>query len=497
MKRILLPLFLLLFTFSILNAQTFKPAFGGSGFQTVQSDWGNDVLISGRAPLGQVSGVGRPNGEVYISVPDTTPGFSLRIYKSTDFGATFTLFPTGIQPGGAIFPFTKMVRTGLDSIYCTFLYQDTVYIWNIESNNFGVFTTVAVYNYDITASSTGGLYMFTDQAGVNSVRRYGSSDGGVTWPNTGLVSSSGAYPKVSMSESGDTLLLLYYSTINADTLTSSFRGFRYRESAAGTLAVTGASVEIVPAGVRKEQYKSVNYGGRSWIFWTEGSSPNRVIKGRVCTDWGTSFTFGTEYTVAGGAGLDNYWFDATIYKFGSGGVDFVNYSDSTGPFYPLNYTSNTFGTPETFGPPLAVNDFSTGLAGVIPQLVEFYDAGGDAGVVYVGMDGANNRLYYDRLSAVSGIQNGNGIANTYELKQNYPNPFNPSTKINFSIPKDAFTTLKVYDIVGREVATLVSQRLTGGNYDVEFNGSNFASGVYFYQLVSNDFVSVKKMILTK
>ena len=215
------------------------------------------------------------------------------------------------------------------------------------------------------------------------------------------------------------------------------------------------------------------------------------------TNGGTSYL--PEFVVSGDASTDNYWFDALIYKFGTGGTDFICYRDSAGPFYPLNYSSNTIGTPTTFGPPVAVNDFSTGLPGAvtIPRLVEFYDAGGDAGVVYVGMDGANNRLYYDRLSAVSGIQNGNGIANTYELKQNYPNPFNPSTKINFSIPKDAFTTLKVYDIVGREVATLVSQRLTGGNYDVEFNGSNFASGVYFYQLVSNDFVSVKKMILTK
>ena len=497
MKTFILFLFLVLLSGNVGTAQTLKPAFGGTGFQTVQSDaWGNDVLISSGPPVGQMSGVGRPNGEVFVAVPDTTPGFSLRIYKSTDFGATFSLFPTGITPGGLLIPKTKMIRSGLDSIYCSFIYDDTIYVWNVESNNFGVFSTIPAGDYDIVASSTGGLYMYVDDRTNNAIRRYGSADGGVTWPNTGLVTSAGANPNLTMSQSGDTLMLLYYSTIAADTATSSFRAFRYRETALGTLGVTGSSVVIVPAGVRKEQYGAAIYNGRVWIFWTEGSSPNRVVKGVVCSDW-SSFTFDPEYTVAGVGGHDNYWFDATIYKFGSGGVDLVYYNDS-GSVYNLDYTSNSFGTPQTFGAPLAVNDFETGLTSstTIPRLVEFYDAGGDVGAIYLGFNTENN-LYYDRLSAVSNIHNGNEIAEQYELQQNYPNPFNPSTKINFSIPKDGFTTLKVYDIVGREVATLVANNLQRGSYEVDFNGSQFASGVYFYQLVSNDFVTVKKMILAK
>src|SRR5690606_4895491 len=112
-------------------------------------------------------------------------------------------------------------------------------------------------------------------------------------------------------------------------------------------------------------------------------------------------------------------------------------------------------------------------------------------------NGGNNNIYYDRLSAVTNIHNGTVIANTYELKQNYPNPFNPSTKIAFSIPKNGFTSLKIYDMVGREVATLLSKDLQSGNYEVDFNGSKLASGVYFYQLISSDFVEVKKMMLVK
>jgi hypothetical protein len=83
------------------------------------------------------------------------------------------------------------------------------------------------------------------------------------------------------------------------------------------------------------------------------------------------------------------------------------------------------------------------------------------------------------------------------LYQNYPNPFNPSTKIKFQIPNSKFTTLKVYNVLGKEVATLVSKNLNQGNHIYQFDGNNLASGVYFYQLVAGDFREVKKMILMR
>jgi hypothetical protein len=89
-----------------------------------------------------------------------------------------------------------------------------------------------------------------------------------------------------------------------------------------------------------------------------------------------------------------------------------------------------------------------------------------------------------------------------DLEQNYPNPFNPSTKIKFSIPSNIESrmskiTLKVYDVLGNEVATLVNEEKPAGTYEVEFKASSLASGIYFYQLKANDFVSTKKMILLK
>ena len=92
---------------------------------------------------------------------------------------------------------------------------------------------------------------------------------------------------------------------------------------------------------------------------------------------------------------------------------------------------------------------------------------------------------------------GDIIQNNFILKQNYPNPFNPSTRINYTIPKTSFVNLKIYNVLGKEVATLVNEIKPAGNYEVLFNGSNLASGVYFYKMEADKFSSTKKFILLK
>ena len=92
---------------------------------------------------------------------------------------------------------------------------------------------------------------------------------------------------------------------------------------------------------------------------------------------------------------------------------------------------------------------------------------------------------------------GNVLPTSYSLSQNYPNPFNPVTKINFALPKQGFVTLKIYDVLGREVKTLVNEVKSAGNFSVDFNASEFSSGVYFYKLESNGFSDIKRMMLIK
>ena len=89
------------------------------------------------------------------------------------------------------------------------------------------------------------------------------------------------------------------------------------------------------------------------------------------------------------------------------------------------------------------------------------------------------------------------VLNDFTLNQNYPNPFNPSTKISFSIPQSGFTSLKIYDLLGNEVANLLEGEMSEGNYELQFNASNLSSGIYFYSLTSGEFSKTMKMILSK
>jgi hypothetical protein len=85
----------------------------------------------------------------------------------------------------------------------------------------------------------------------------------------------------------------------------------------------------------------------------------------------------------------------------------------------------------------------------------------------------------------------------YGLEQNYPNPFNPSTSIKFAVENSGFVTLKVYDVLGNEVKNLISQNLAPGSYDISFDASDLAAGMYVYQLNYENKVESKKMLLVK
>jgi flagellar hook assembly protein FlgD len=89
------------------------------------------------------------------------------------------------------------------------------------------------------------------------------------------------------------------------------------------------------------------------------------------------------------------------------------------------------------------------------------------------------------------------VANKFELKQNYPNPFNPSTAIEYTIEGKNYVTLKVYDMLGKEVVTLVSAEQEPGSYIVTWDARNYGSGTYFYRLTSGNFVETRRMVLNK
>jgi hypothetical protein len=474
------------------------------------NDWGSDLLVSNYEPLGRCSGLVRPTDTLYIAIPDSSlsPGTCGSILRSTNNGVNWSIVIT-VSPATVIAK-TRMVRSGLDSIYCVALlgagpYEGQIFILKVNlpltSSSLRPFLNGGYRDFDCWASSTGGFYLFPDSLYSGSIPRYASSTGGVTWSQRGLVTSTAANPFIYKSGSGDTAILAYYQlTAVTDTTTCAITIARYRESALGSLSSIAFLTSIIPAGPQKAQFGGALYGGAAWFLYTSGAPGSRDLMYILSTNGGVSY--GTATALANNPNVDEYNFDITHYTFSGGGADVIYYWDSTGG--PTNatdkllYTSATLTTPGSFSPTLQIseNPPQSSTRGYIPFLTEYYNSTGDVGAVWVGLSGANRKVFFDRLGAPSGISH-NGIAEEYSLGQNYPNPFNPVTKIEFSIGKAGPVKLIVYDILGREVASLINNDMKAGKYSVNFDATSLASGIYFYKMTSGDFTDVKKMVVLK
>lgn len=110
----------------------------------------------------------------------------------------------------------------------------------------------------------------------------------------------------------------------------------------------------------------------------------------------------------------------------------------------------------------------------------------------------NNSIWRRDYNDIIGISKiSSEIPSSYSLKQNYPNPFNPLTKIRYSIPQNTIVKLKIFDIIGKEVETLVNEKQNPGTYEVSFDASKYPSGIYFYKLETENYSEIKKMVLIK
>jgi hypothetical protein len=260
--------------------------------------------------------------------------------------------------------------------------------------------------------------------------------------------------------------------------------------------------DAIAAGTYKDQFQPALYGGKAWLFYTTGTTGNINLNCIQSNDNGA--TFGSSFTVGSLPSRDEYWFDAKYFTFGSGGIDLIYYSDSVASPSSnitdrLYYTYFNLATPSTYGTPVQISQHWPFWSGrmYIPSIIETYNTAGDMGAIWVGGP-SPNKLYFDGYNLTTRIKNNQSeTPEVYSLSQNYPNPFNPTTKIYFSIPKSNNVTLKIYDIVGKEVETLINKEMSPGNYSIDFNATKLSSGIYFYKLTSANFTQTKKMILVK
>jgi hypothetical protein len=501
MKKSLLLFIVLLFAAS-LNAQEMrmeKPM--PTGINTLQSPlWGNDVVISNFEPIGPITAIRAANGTIYVAMNDTlaTSNLGLIIMQSTNNGSTWSLYSYGLTMR-VKYEKLKLISAGgaADSIYLFSQVGSFVYCWNFRNltlNTAGAGGTGGVMStFDVVGASNGALYYFYDTI-PTAVRRYSSLDGGATWINRGSISSAGVKPKICISE-GDSLILNYYGPVLGDTATSIIRAARYMQTSPGVLASSGFQDLAIETSAKTEFMTSV-YRGNVWFLYTTGTTGGIDIKGRKSTNGGVNYD--ASVNIAANPNVDEYWFDL---KFFPGGFDLSYYSDSLQSGTPTNntdkvmysfasVTSANFGTPTQ----ISSNPPTWSASGYKPVICEIPPS--DLGVVWVGYTPSGKKLFWDRYNSVTNVGNDETPTN-YSLSQNYPNPFNPTTKINFNVAKSGFVSMKIYNILGKEVATLVNGNYNTGSYSVDFNASKLSSGVYFYSIEVNGFRDIKRMMLVK
>jgi subtilisin family serine protease/subtilisin-like proprotein convertase family protein len=321
----------------------------------------------------------------------------------------------------------------------------------------------------------------TDNIGIDSVwvRWYKNNTGlGIKQfklPNTTGSTYSALFNSINSDVAiGDSI---FYRVIAQDNSSSHNRDssalnkFKITNVVATNICIT----KWIPIRDNVSTYDSVQVGTHSNIIKVNFTMVNLIHTYDGDVTFALRSPNGTEVVLSSGNGgsSDNYintvFNDSATTPIASGTAPF------TGTFIPSSPLS-AFNGQDAYGWwRFRVTDGASGDTGHVGQYcIQIYSGG-----------------------TLTGTNNAGILPTKFELSQNYPNPFNPTTKINFAIPKQGFVTMKIYDVLGREVRTLVNEVKPAGNYTVDFNASELSSGVYFYRVQSGEFSDIKRMILIK
>jgi len=336
--------------------------------------------------------------------------------------------------------------------------------WTSTSlNNQSIFT-LYVSGGTVYAGTSNGIYTSVNN-GANWTQSYLAGEGvGSILTNGGFMFAGGTGVRV--SSNGGASWIQYLATYNIKAL-----------------AVSGAT--IFAAATSSGVWKSTN-NGTNWTLSLSGTDPLTFLVSGANVYVSTSFS-GLQMTSNSGTN----WTQVSVT---------MNYANSI-----LNQdTYYISGRDLNLGVYLSSNGGSTWLErnqgfGVAPYTVLalcFHNT-----YVFAGTFGGSVwRRGYSELLSPAGVEliNSN-VPENYFLSQNYPNPFNPSTKINYKIKSSGVVSLKVFDLLGKEVAALINEKQNAGSYAVDFNSAEFnlPSGIYFYTLNAGEFKETKKMVLVK
>jgi hypothetical protein len=347
--------------------------------------------------------------------------------------------------------------------------------------------SLAASLYPAISNAGEKLYVtFTDsRSGNDKIYLKSSTDGGVTWGSDVQLSAGALNSRYSSTDSYANSVYVTW----IDTRFGNSEIFFKRSTDNGNnwgpetrLTNNSASSDI----------SSVNATGQFVsVFWQDDRDGHPEIYFKRSTDQGLTWTVDARMT-NGNYEARNMSSTATGNNIHFVWEEVINFSKEI--FYNRSTDGGITWTGRTYVTPQGGSDY-----GYNPSIAF---TGTTVHTVWRDTRNSNANMLYYRQNPNNGnptsITNNNSeLPKEFSLSQNYPNPFNPNTNIGFRIADFGFVSLKVYDVIGKEVAALVNEKLNAGVYNINFDASGLASGMYFYKLTSGEFVDTKKLILVK
>ncbi|MDD5363068.1 MAG: T9SS type A sorting domain-containing protein [Ignavibacteria bacterium] len=377
-------------------------------------------------------------------------------------------------------------------------------------------STFFIRNTSLTAPGTWSAWQYfpADNAEAYAIERGADGRIGIAYVNNEYTQPS-TYASMWFIESTDngatfsTPLKIFSANFSGDSL-GAFRGV--------SIVYKGNSPKVVFETLKQttegNYYPGMPANIRFWSPTLPGSDPNKSIVIADTTMIGWHPNAGT-YDNLSSMGRPNIGVSADGHALF---CTFIAPSDSLGgttstPFFNFYLTisgdgGNTWLAPQIVNPASPIKDWRYASVSkwndntASTYYVNINVLGGLVPGSYVNGAGESPEPYYFvrvaiPASVISVNQISTEVPSNYSLSQNYPNPFNPTTNIKFAVSKAGFVSLKVYNLAGKEVSTLVNQNLSVGTFEYSFNASSLASGIYFYTLNVNGFSETKKMMLIK
>jgi hypothetical protein len=440
------------------------------------TDCGNSwILSSSDATDIEFRGVDFPTPYLGFAVGGYAYGSSGVIYKSTNAGETWIQQGIVNRDLNAVHFANYLTGYSVGENGVIFKTIDGAVIWNSQISN----TALDINSVHFTSGELG--YIAGASGSVQKTINGGVSGppfavlGKVMYPGGGSV-TSGYVKALKYNPASDIIIVVDSAAIqpngdytlpnlppdsidimafpdDEDNMVPTFVPTYYTGTTAGTIYWTAS----------KTLYTNQNiFGCDIRVFNVNISSGPRIISGGV-------------YTVLSGG--NNYVGLRGAYVYALIGFDFAGFggSQSGGPYSVNNLPSNSYR--------LVCDRMGYRSA------ERFEILGG------TNLDTIN--FYLTNINVIGIQPNGTAIPTSFKLEQNYPNPFNPTTNIKIDVPKPSDVKVIVYDMLGREVETLVNEHLSAGSYKLNWNAVKYSSGIYFYRIISKDFTDTKKMILVK